>query len=45
MALTKWIALLQWFSVLATVVLTAVSVWRRPLREPPLFHLPVAAFG
>jgi len=37
MLLTRWFQLLQWFPVLATVLLTAIFVRRRLFRELPFF--------
>jgi hypothetical protein len=43
MSLTTWLTFLQWFPVLATVVLTGIFLWRRLYRELPLFFLYLVA--
>src|SRR5258708_5399453 len=43
MSLTKWVAFLQLFPILATVVLTGIFVWRRLYRELPFFFLYLVA--
>ena len=43
MSLTKWVAFLQLFPILATVALTGIFVWRRLYRELPFFFLYLVA--